>query len=678
MDIPQDEIEKYKPYILYYLTEHNCAIDKPFTCFNPDHPDRHPSMYFWSKINKCKCFSCGKVYDIYDLVQIENNCTFNEAFEIVRDKYGNKPPPIVPKSTKYSEKTGVSNHNKSSVNISDLPLQTINSDGGLNVSYAQSYKEWVKNLPMTDYLTKRGISFETAQRHWIGYNPDYKIKTKDGNEIGKGAIIIPTSDESYNLIPTCDDNEVYPRYQKRGPAHIFNSQVLLDKSKTVYVTEGELDALSIEEVGFDAVALGGGNIDLFLRFLKENNVQCIIILMLDNDVRGRQFESELSEKLNELGIEYRTGSFSDEDHSFKDPNEALIKDRFFLKKKLAELLQSNQTVSDSTQAKAFLAEKSVAAHKEQMLKILNENTIKRIPTGIAALDNALLGGLGSGATVIGAIPSCGKTTLSLQMASYIAANGNIVVYVSLEMAKEHLIAKSIAREIAINSRKNGYDIEESNISASDILLKYNALSPDERKKIMETLNQFCDTAGKNLMIMEGEIGQKVTAEYISTKIEEIVKAYSEKNQVVVFIDYLQIIPTQNNISNDKMAVDSNMAIFQQMANQLKIPVVIISSLGRASYNKPVSLDSFKESGSIEYSADTLIGLQYQGVGDKSFDLNTARTETTRKLELVILKQRMGALSDTIKLDYYPACDLFVDPYAQIIPSDSIIDDDDFL
>lgn len=321
-----------------------------------------------------------------------------------------------------------------------------------------------------------------------------------------------------------------------------------------------------------------------------------------------------------------------------------------------------------------------------MLKILNENTMKRIPTGIAALDDALLGGLGSGTIVLGAIPSCGKFTLSLQIASNIAANGNVVVYISMEMATEHLIAKSIAREIAINSRKNGNKIESSTIAASDILLKYNDLSPNDRKNVQETLNQFCENAGENLIILESEIGHKFTAEYISDKIENIVQqveaAYGSKKHVVAFIDYLQIIPTENNLANDKMAVDSNMADFQLMANKLKIPVVIISSLGRNSYNKPVSLDSFKESGSIEYSADTLIGLQYQGIGDKNFDLNSAKAENPRKVELVLIKQRMGALADNIKLDYYPACDLFVDPKEtktdDNIEDDFDDDDDDFI
>lgn len=35
-------------------------------------------MRYWDDIKKCKCFACGKVYDIYDLVIIEHKCSFNK------------------------------------------------------------------------------------------------------------------------------------------------------------------------------------------------------------------------------------------------------------------------------------------------------------------------------------------------------------------------------------------------------------------------------------------------------------------------------------------------------------------------------------------------------------------------------------------------------------------------
>ena len=680
----KEEINQYKPYITNYLKEHGYPFFKAFHCMNPNHPDHHPSMRYDDEHKRCKCFSCGAAYDICDLVQIELGCSFINAFNFVRNKYKSESPVIIPKKIKNTKSISSTSYKKSEpAPAATAPSETTDPDGNLEVSYTSQYEKWAKNLHMTDYLSKRGISIETAQKHQIGYMPEYHIKNKDKKPIGKGAIVIPTSDVSYNVRPACNSIDVYPRYEKKGHVHIFNSKVLLDKSKTVFVTEGELDALSVEEVGFDAVALGGVNfVDTLIEFIRENQVECELVLVLDNDFKGREYTEQLSQKLDDLGINYRIGSFYDDDHPYKDPNEALIKDRAYLKQKLSEYVQKNES-DVAHKSDDYLHSISISGHREQHQKYDGK---KCIPTGIKSFDDAILGGLRFGTYVMGGIPSCGKSTLAWQIASYIAENGNIVVYVSLEMSEIYLVSKSIARGLEAKRRKKGKKAEERSISATDILFGSENVSVEDRREIKEAEDQFYNQAGENLIILENSIGSNMTSETITHKIEQIVeevmKKYGREKNIAVFVDYLQIIPTQNSVANDKMAVDSNMAAFQLMANTLKIPVFIISSLGRNSYNKPVTLESFKESGSIEYSADTLIGLQYQGIGDKNFDLNSAKSENPRKVELVLIKQRMGAISDSIQLDYYPACDLFVDPMVSKtddnIEDDFDDDDDDFL
>ena len=49
-----------------------------------------------------------------------------------------------------------------------------------------------------------------------------------------------------------------------------------------------------------------------------------------------------------------------------------------------------------------------------------------------------------------------------------------------------------------------------------------------------------------------------------------------------------------------------------------MPVLGISSFNRDNYNNPVGMQSFKESGAIEYSSDVLIGLQFKGVGESGW------------------------------------------------------------
>ena len=62
------------------------------------------------------------------------------------------------------------------------------------------------------------------------------------------------------------------------------------------------------------------------------------------------------------------------------------------------------------------------------------------------------------------------------------------------------------------------------------------------------------------------------------------------------------------------------------------------------------MEAFKESGGLEYGSDVLIGLQLQGVGNDSFDVNAAKQKNPRDIELVILKNRNGKTG--AKLEYF--------------------------
>ena len=66
-------------------------------------------------------------------------------------------------------------------------------------------------------------------------------------------------------------------------------------------------------------------------------------------------------------------------------------------------------------------------------------------TGIAGLDKALDGGLHAGLTVLGAVSNMGKTSLMLQMADTLAAAGRNVLFITIEMSRMELIAKSAVR-----------------------------------------------------------------------------------------------------------------------------------------------------------------------------------------------------------------------------------------
>ena len=76
------------------------------------------------------------------------------------------------------------------------------------------------------------------------------------------------------------------------------------------------------------------------------------------------------------------------------------------------------------------------------------------------------------------------------------------------------------------------------------------------------------------------------------------------------------------------------------------------------------MEAFKESGAVEYSSDVLIGLQLKGagkkVGNEKFNPTEAKRKNPREVELVVLKNRDGAVGDKVSFEYYSMFNYFVD------------------
>ena len=132
---------------------------------------------------------------------------------------------------------------------------------------------------------------------------------------------------------------------------------------------------------------------------------------------------------------------------------------------------------------------------------------------------------------------------------------------------------------------------------------------------------------------------------------------------MVVVDYLQILAPRDTgpKANDKQIVDDNVRELCKIRDQQQVIILLISALNRASYNRAITLESFKESGSIEYSADVILGMQYQGIGKGNFSLEKAKAQSPRSLELMLLKMRYGQDGLRIPLLFYSESSCFQQP-----------------
>lgn len=306
---------------------------------------------------------------------------------------------------------------------------------------------------------------------------------------------------------------------------------------------------------------------------------------------------------------------------------------------------------------------------EMRHEIEDKAQFKYISTGIQTFDDLLGGGFYPGLHVLGAETGCGKTTLALQIADYIASCGHDVLFFALEMSRTELFCRSISR-MSHQYSKASCGFDEISMEAQEIRSaeKKESWSDETAETLNWLIEQYTDTISKRIKFICG-LGD-ISSDHIEQAIKQHLKPYAEqspeeeeKHKPFIVVDYLQILDRGGAIS-DKEKTDQAVMAVKRLANQLKIPVLVISSFNRMSYKEQVDLGAFKESGSIEYTADTVIALQLDGMdlreedNHRAFRINKLKDEAQQRklegkpiwLELKVLKNRSG-ITGCIPLDY---------------------------
>ena len=580
-----------------------------------------------------KCYKCGFYGDLIELYQQQHGCSQQEAFSglysyfnISIDEYTAEPQRQPQRAQKAPQEVQY--------------MQEVQKD---YTEYFRECKARLSDPAAADYLAFRGISPEVAHRFWLGFDP--KWRSPAAIERGKNPpysprLIIPTSTSSYiarDIRPDVDYAKM-----KEGEVHLFNTRDLYNADdRPVFITEGEIDAISVIEAGGLATALGSTtNWKSLVDLLRDKRTNNTLILCLDNDDSGRAATKELAAALQGLNISFIRADIA---AGYNDPNEALTADREAFTKAIRAAERQTAAKPDS------MADYISRAFDEDVERFKAASIRK---TGFPNLDK-VAGGIYPGLYVMGAISALGKTTLIHQIADQMAGAGEHVLFFSLEQSRFEMASKSLARITAyrnIRSAVSSLDIRKGNIT----------LAVQEAQKV------YAKMIAPRMSIIEGNFNCNISF------IGDYVARYIKKNgrKPVVIVDYLQILDgmgDQRQTTRD--LVDTNVRELKRMSRNHDIPVIVISSLNRTNYLAPVDFESFKESGGIEYTADVVWGLQLDAMNDPIFDkdkhikekreiVRNAKAETPRKIQLLCLKNRYGISSYTADFLYYPANDYF--------------------
>lgn len=291
-------ISEYKTYLWDYLEKyHNVTSPKRFFhCLNPNHIDNNPSMMFTDKYNICKCFSCGASYDIYDLIGLDYDLhSFKEQLEKVQELYLGYIP------VKKEVKKDIDNK---------------------LYDYTNYYNKCFKNRYKTTYLEQRGITRELIDKYKIGYDEERKL------------VVFPINKHCYFARSVVNNDKI----KSKGSSDIWNKRYIKENNQLVYVTEGIIDALSLEVIDPNVKVMsinGVGNINSLVYALKENNFNGTIGIAFDKDGAGKKATDELKKELAKINVNsFSTSMIAtfDDTSKVKDINMALINNKDLLKR----------------------------------------------------------------------------------------------------------------------------------------------------------------------------------------------------------------------------------------------------------------------------------------------------------------------------------------------------------
>ena len=614
----------------------------------------------------------GKVYHLDDTAQ-----QIEKAGQLIhQDFMGNKTPWFNQPTIKASSLDNNKNKGENNKVLTDIDMEGMSkADYEKKLAEMQKYLNTatanLKNSQQgKDYLAGRGISQALIEKYKLGYVSKY------GEGMGSPAIIIPTGPLSYTARSITRNESGYKvrKGNLGNKSGIFGVDVLEAEPPVVFIVEGEIDALSIMEAGYPALATGGGTSkgQIAEAVKRRECFDTIFVVIPDNDrqadgtpdlLKGIKAGQELRTELREAGLKVALVDVLGEHwpQQYKDCNDYLKADREGF---TAFLKGIRGAVEEKVLGR-------VSGYMQDFVSQIAGNT-PPIPTHFSALDKILEGGLHPGLITIGAISSLGKTTFCLNLADILAEAGQDVIIYSLEMSKFELISKIISRRTALHCLTEGLSMNnaKTNLGVSDFN-RWANYSQEEKELLHGCMNDFSLKASQHLYIKEGM--QTIGTEAIRRDVK--MHKFMTGRAPVVIVDYVQILKTPDVRLTDKQKTDENVVELKRISRDFNVPVIAISSFNRENYTAPVNMTAYKESGALEYTSDVLMGLQYHGMDYMDGETEKKRTERIRLLfrenetsarkgqaipiQCKVLKNRSGGKGDCI-FNYFPMFNLYTE------------------
>lgn len=647
----ESKFTKYKSYLIDYVeTITQRSKGKGYVCpLCGSGTGANGTGAFFVRQNMWKCFSCGEGGDIFDLYKRVNNCDTETAYKGIEALYnGQTPSPIneVPSQKETAEE-----------------MKRKTDKAHLFIINGFDYEKG-KN-----YFIGRGFSYEAIKRFNLGYMV---------NDYGNEVVTIPQDNGSYIERYINGKN----RYQK-GETGLFICDG--NKSDILFICEAWADALSLWELGYNAISVNStNNYRKAIPYAKNETKYKAFVIAFDNDEPGEKASCHLLDDLRKESLNCIKFDYKRMKQSFNDINDYFIGDREELRTLCKEMaLEAHKSAIEpqnndiyrnilenekSAQTAKMDAKTLDIKNKLEQSNMVNyitnaypkdlESNKKCYKSGFLNWDNET-GGLYTGLYVLGAVSSLGKTTFLLNVADNLARQGEHVLFFSLEMSRIELFTKSLARIISTYH----LDSERANsISATDLRKRNFDEDSQEAKEERKARSEYLENIAPRMTIIECDF--ETTIQDIMNMVTTYIDTQGVKP--VVFVDYIQIMAPRDPRMTERQNADDIVKGLKILQSKNDLLVFAVSSFNRNNYFNQVDYESFKESGGIEYTADCMIGLQLEAVNRdfkndamKRAEMKKAKKANPRFIEFVCVKNRGGVANYNLNFVYYPNCDLFI-------------------
>ena len=261
------------------------------------------------KYGRWRCFKCGYNASNLDMYMMHNNLDISNKYDIATA--AKQLLRIIPAEPSNSFSPAEKKEPTTDNNILSVGGNPSSVRKEPQVNMCSQYRSWSRNALISteakSFWESRAITLETMEKYQLGFMRDhYNI----------ARVVIPITKYTYNTRRI--DNEPSYKFIKHGQASLYFERQLINPAAPVFIVESEIDALSIVQNGFNAVALGGVcNTSKLISAINKYKPATTILLACDNDAAGQSANKAMHECITNSRIINPYGAY-------KDANEMLV------------------------------------------------------------------------------------------------------------------------------------------------------------------------------------------------------------------------------------------------------------------------------------------------------------------------------------------------------------------